>query len=278
MLSFPYFNNYLTVHLYALALALQLAVLCVMRWPLIRAWRPEKLWPGEKLAGILVLITLPFIGAFGTSNSLWLNTLFDAVPWIGLILLCALAMELHVRPQIVALVPVVLIAGFTTAEIAYGIIWRPYLLAEPLHKQTVPVQYPETVAGLKVDSATSQAFNELHRVLHSNGFREGDPIIGLYNVPGYVYMVGGVSPGSPTFFTGRNARSCVALARSRADLDRAFVLITRQLDAGLDTCMQRAGLDFPNAYRELDRVYNPYSAGPYGWHTLDEWIRILKKQ
>jgi hypothetical protein len=277
-LGFPYFNRFQTIYVYVLILVLQLAVLLGMRWPQIRAPRLAQLRPNGRFAGIAALTTLPIIGAFGTSNLLWLNALLDSVPWIALVVLSAVVIEFQVRRPSVAILPVLLVAGFTTAQIAYGIVMRPYLLAEPLFKQTVKLDFPETVIGLKVDPPTNRLFDELRRVLYSNGFRERDPVIGLYNVPGLVYLVGGVSPGIPTYFDDSNARSCRALARSRTELDRAFVLMTRELNAELATCMQTAGVDFPAAYVEVGRVYNPYSAGPYGWHTQDEWIRIFKRE
>ena len=279
ILDSPYFNRSVTFYAYVIIICFEIIILAATYHSAtpVEAWGQVARRRSDALLGIALLAALPFVGAIGTVNSIFLNAMLGIGGWFALVLVLGLLIEIRTQSRLALFVCIFLPTCFGAAQIAYGTVWKPYLLAAPLLDQTVALQQPASVAGLKVDAATAEFIAELRSMLHRGSFRQNDYILALYNAPGLVYLMGGVSPGTPTYFENEHARNCRALKTAAFDNRAVFVLATREVAPQTVACMQGAGLLFPDAFVELGRIYNPYSASSYGWRAGETWVRVFRQ-
>jgi hypothetical protein len=278
LLDSPYFNGLVTFYILVLIVCFQVIVLVATNRNGPAASGPRRVTArrSEVLPGIALLALLPFAGAFGTGNSIFLNAMFGIAAWFGLILVLGLFIKERTGSRWALALCILLPTCFVAAQVTYGTVWQPYMLATTLPNQTVTLHQPASVAGLKVDSATAEFLTELRSTLRQGSFQEQDYIIGLYNIPGLVYLAGGVSPGMPTYFGGDYARICRALAEVDFSKRSVFVLATTEAEPQIAACMHKAGLRFPEGFVELGQIYNPYSASSYGWRP-GPWVRVFRQ-
>ena len=59
--------------------------------------------------------------------------------------------------------------------------------------EAVEIAYPPTL--LKLDPPSALFFKQLKTIFSANGFKPGDDVLGLFDVPGVVHALGGRSPG-----------------------------------------------------------------------------------
>jgi hypothetical protein len=157
-------------------------------------------------------------------------------------------------------------------------VWKPYLLAASLPEQTIALEQPVSVAGLRVDPATAKFIGELRSTLRQGSYQENDYILAFYNAPGLVLFMGGVSPGRPQYMRGEHARNCRALENVELRKRPVFILTTQKIEPQTVACLQKAGLVFPGEFVELGRIYNPYSASSYGWRTNERWVTVFRQK
>ena len=278
LLNSPHFNNSATFNVYALLICLEVAVLLAIPHSAPPAPNPNNvaLQRNERLTGIAILTALPFAGAFGTANYIFLNALGDIAGWFALALVLGLMIEERTRSRFALPICTLLPACFGAWQIIYGTIFVPYALAAPLPNQTVALQQPASVKDLKVDPATAQFIAEVRSILDRGLYQKGDYIIALYNAPGLVYLMSGVSPGRPTYFSGQHSQNCSALQAVKASKRPVFVITTRGIDTETAICMRNAGLVFPDEFVELGRAHNSYSASPYSW-PLWNWVTVFRQ-
>jgi len=79
---------------------------------------------------------------------------------------------------------------------------------------------------LRVDRNTYTEVKSIHEILAANGFRSGNPVVGVDSLCGWVYLSGGSSPGVPWFFRDQSKYLKEVLARVEPDiLDTSWVWI-----------------------------------------------------
>lgn len=244
-------------------------------------WRyTEQRWPGGHWRSWVVplwLLILPLAAAFGTWNQLFVNALLESMYWMALLLLLHQLLPVPAqRLPALRLAFVALPALALAEQIAYGLVWAPYLQVENMFHQQTPltVGAPFRPIQLLLDAPTARYFQEMRTALRRAGFRLGDPVLALYDAPGLVYALGGVSPGNAWYFGGTDARNCDALAKTRLDLRRAFLLVNEQPGAGVLACMAAHGLHFPADYVLVHQSFNPYSRSPYQWRPQQDTVRV----
>jgi hypothetical protein len=210
-----------------------------------------------------MLILLPFAGAFGTTNPVYLNAAFQAPIWMAAIALALISMARRYGSQ--NLLPIVLlpIAGFATAQFINGHVLHPYALRTNLFKQDTPTEIGSPATTLLLDPPTSRFIAATREVLRSNGFKPGDDIFAFFNLPGLVFAVGGRSPVIPWYFGliyGGNPVEETYMRRAGEERRRNAWIIT-QADATLfrDHYL-RGGLDFPTHYTVIGELINPSTA------------------
>jgi hypothetical protein len=280
LLNSPYFNNWATFYTYVLIIAFQVIVLMAFyrAAPAVSTPKPATTAQGDSaLLGMALLVALPFTAAIGTANNIFLNALYDIEGWFAIILVLGVLIEERTRSRLPLALCILLPTCLGAGQLIYGMVWKPYLLAASLPEQTVTLQQPASVAGLKVDPATARFITELRSILGRGSFHENDYILAFYNAPGLVLFMGGISPGKPQYFKGQHPSNCRALENGQLTKRPVFILATQKIDVETTACLQKAGLRFPDEFVELGRVYNPYSASSYGWRAHERWVTVFQQ-
>ena len=107
---------------------------------------------------------------------------------------------------------------------------NPYRITK-LHTQT------EKIKGenVKLDKFSKLFVTEIDSILVSNGFKKGDPIIGLYKIPGLVYLLNGISPGGiiSLWDDRRNQQFLNELRNSTIDYSKSYFIVGDRLNDSL---------------------------------------------
>ena len=239
------------------------------------AKQPVAALPADQLLPVGIwLLLLPLLAAAGTYNDLRLNLVIDAAPWFGLaVLLLALP-----RPRRLPgwVVPVLLLlpVGYAAEQVVWGTLRVPYLLTGPMTAQTEPLHAAGLRGELRLDPQSVSLINQLEKVLAQAGFRPGDPLLAYYDMPGLVYLCGGVSPGATWYFRGIDARNCHALNMTQQSLSRACIMVNDTLAPEMQQCMREHGLPFPEGYRLVGEVANPYLINTYMYRQTERNIKV----
>lgn len=242
-------------------------------------------WPANTRPGLqggalaAFLLTMPFAGALGSSNPITLAASNHLGFWFAAIALLAEFGVQRTLPISAAQCLVVATSLLAFGQLVQGVIVAPYRIAEPLVWEDIPVRNSDVLSGIMVDSATSRFFARLHQLVNTDRqFSAGTPVIAAYDMPGIVYMLGGVSPGTPWYFSDsdQQTRDCDGLKSTRIPhLDRAIVITDRPLSPTLSVCLVRHGISFPDGYLQVGTVTSPYSGRtvrvylPRGVQTAD---------
>ncbi|MBH8557634.1 hypothetical protein [Hymenobacter negativus] len=208
----------------------------------------------------LWLLSLPLLAAAGTINDLRLNLLVDMAPWFGLLLILVSQVRLALLPAWVPAAMLLVPASYAAEQTIWGVLWTPYNLAATMAAQTEPLHAAGVTGPLQVDPATSAFITQLEKLLAAGGFRPGDPLLAFYDLPGVVYLCGGVSPGAAWYFPGRDARNCHALDITAQPLRKACILLNQPMGNELKACLHKHGLAFPENYRLVGTVLSSYQS------------------
>ncbi|TGE15558.1 hypothetical protein [Hymenobacter elongatus] len=223
------------------------------------------------------LIILPFVGAIGTYNNLFMNMMLDLNYWLALFCILYVSMPATVSQATLVRIIVFMVPAIVIAEqCTYGLVLAPYLQAANMLEQTVPVSFDKTPATtvLQLDPKTASFMGELEQAMQQSGFKPGMPVVALYDMPGLVYMLGGISPGNPWLFGHLDLRNCDALAKTKMDLSKAFVLVNEKPGEKMLQCMNSSGIPFPEGYTVVRRLLSPYSANQYTWRNYQDTLTV----
>ena len=187
-----------------------------------------------------------------------LNLLIDMAPWFGLLLLVLAAPRARQLPAWVPALLLLLPAGYAAEQAIWGTLWTPYNLSVPMAGQTQPLRAAGIRGQVLVDAKTAAFVAQLEKLLAEGGFRSGDPLFAFYDLPGLVYICGGVSPGVGWYFSGRDARNCHALDITSQPLGKACIILNRPMGTDLISCLREHGLVFPENYRLVGTAVSSY--------------------
>lgn len=229
--------------LYAYWVVLLLMALSVFSCALLANKRQEngKFW----LAAILLLI-LPFVGAFGTTNPIGYNAYYGLIFWFGLLLLLSLHARRCRLPPAIPMACGLFFILFVLVQIrAYFYDGSRYLYASSLLYQRHAARQFPPLRNIKLDSNTLGFLEAVHKTLRQAGYRKGDTLIPLYDLPGLVYLLEGVSPGNAWYnsYPKSVEENCagLALAGEKA-LKGAYFLVNKKIERPMRACLQRYGL------------------------------------
>jgi hypothetical protein len=227
----------------------------------------------------LWLLALPLLAAFGTVNQLFNNALLDAMYWLAVLVWLVQLLPADMRYLRSAQIVLLALPALAVAEQAtYGMLWAPYLQLENMFSQDTPltVGAPMEPARLLVDAPSAAYIKGIRTALYGAGFRAGEPILALYDAPGLVYALGGISPGNPWYpgFQNQEIRNCDALAKTHLDLHRAFILLNQTPTASIKACLAEHGLHFPADYVLVHQAMSPFSRSQYNWHSYEDTMQV----
>jgi hypothetical protein len=158
----------------------------------------------------------------------------------------------------------------------FGFLLHPYRLAGSLFEQTTPAPSQSKLSGLLLDKETAKLVNNMQQTLMQGGFRQGDPIVALYELPGLVYSVGGRSVGVAWFRVFMQNVACTALDRLTVERpERLFlVVVGKQPDLTPRTsqCLKAQNTPYPEDFSKLGVVHDH----DRGWWDLSD-LHVFKR-
>lgn len=219
----------------------------------------------EKKLVFLYLVFLPFIGAFGTNTGVIEKSLSQAITWFAALIILFIQIQskleffnLQLRQVIVAGM-FVFVSLFSALQIVYGYVLHPYHLPTNLLHQTYELDNVQRLDGIMVDLESKRFYERLNEtIIEHSDFSYGDPIIGLFNMPGFVYAVGGISP-NVTFFTSKveMVETCKLLEFAQIELDNPIILANTEIE--VHNCLSNLNIHYPEDYRLVETLDVPYT-------------------
>ena len=245
-----------------------LAVLTIAsRFFVLEAGRncPPGRWRIFLAAGLF--IALPYIGAFGTNNDIHRNCLYQLAPWFVIAALLTAELGRIWRTPWPSRLTALLLASVATSQFYHGYSVAPYRVAGGRSQQTVPTLVGEPATPLRLDPGTHAFITIARRSLHENGFKPGGDLLVLFDLPGFVFAMGGVSPGHPWYFYGDPHSLALDLMRLNfiepGRRKRAFIVRNGFLDDSL-LLLRQAGLNFPHGYERITPpMTSPFTGLPF---------------
>ena len=208
-----------------------------------------------------LLVILPFAGAFGSTNPLYLNSSLQAPLWFAAATLPLLTGG-RLAPISAGLL-LVACSGIATAQLFNGQIAHPYGMTSDLRTQNTTTTIGHSGSVLLLDKPTSQFIHTTREILKKNGFQPGGDIFAFFNLPGLVYAVGGRSPIIPWYFGriyGNNPVEEIYI-RNAGAMRRARAWVITQADApNFRQHYLNADFNFPDGYIEVGALINPATA------------------
>jgi hypothetical protein len=212
-----------------------------------------------------VLGSLAIACAVGTNNPLLTQFIRHmAFIFAALALLTALLGLAGKQPAFAPSVCAV-VAILMTAQLYVTVLLYPYRLARPASDQSVALEKPVFLKGLKVDPAT-YAF--IDKLVSDARLALGDtrnlPMLSMFDIPGVVYLLDGVSVGSPWLLAGPHMveTSCRQVAADPLSREKlGLIALDRDvLPAEIVACLRGRGIDL-SSYRELTPIDLPSENG-----------------
>lgn len=213
----------------------------------------------------VLLLSLPFIGLFGTSNPIGYNAHYGLIFWFALLILLSRQALRNARSVMLPVLCGFLYSVFVLAQVGfYFYDSNRYLYPAflPYH-QTGMGEYA-AVRNLKVDPMTYEFVTNVHTALTRAGFQPGDRLIPLYDLPGLVYLLGATSPGIAWYNSYPQAmgENCAGLAMTGPKKLRAtYFLVNKPVDAVMEHCLQAQGVRLGESHRMVAQV--PYPFAPF---------------
>ena len=209
----------------------------------------------------VILVILPFAGAFGSTNPLYLNSSLQAPLWFAAAALPLLAGgRLGLFSTGLLLVAC---SGIATAQLFNGQIAHPYSMTSDLRTQTTPTSIGQSGSVLLLDAPNAHFIQATQEILKKNGFQPGGDIFAFFNLPGLVYAVGGRSPIIPWYFGRIYVNNPVEeiYIRNAGPQRRAHAWVITQADApDFRQHYLNADFNFPDGYVEVGALKNPATA------------------
>lgn len=258
-LNWPWRNAYF----YIIIICLQLSIIFSGIYPKVLA-HLKKIKLDYKISLILLLMLVtPFIGAFGTANPIFLNSLGHAAPWFVVIIIFSIFLFRYYNTKLVLVFFVLVPSLFTTSQIIDGNLFIPYYSIFNKNKsnffeQTEKVEEIGLMEGVFVDKKTKKFLIELNNILEENKFRKGYPIFG-FHMPGVIYLMEGVSPGVPYYFN--KDRDINAIQGAEIENQPPVIMVTEEspINPALLKTIREKGIIFPEDYLLQGEVYFPNS-------------------
>ncbi len=214
----------------------------------------------QQCAWIVVLLTLPLVCSFGSTNTPYVSALHSTVFWVAGLLLAAGQIGMNLGVPWFTSGVAILLSLCAAGQIFSGQFLRPYMYQPSIWRQTeaVAIGYPSTT--LRVDPALARFIRDVRATLVENGYSPGDDVFGFFNLPGVIFAVGAKEPGAPWYYgtwyhqddTDGGKLRRVPLERRK----RAWI-VTQADVRPFRSHFLECGIDFPDGYTMIGRTINP---------------------
>lgn len=135
----------------------------------------------------IILFFTPFFSAFGTGNTLIYNSIYLLPCWSAFLVCFNSLFNIELKRFFLSLFL------FSSCYFFYF-----HYVAHPYRQLPLTVQNKKVLnKGIFLDDHTSTNIKKLKQKLLNIGFKEGDPIIAIYKLPGLIYLLDAISPLTP---------------------------------------------------------------------------------
>jgi hypothetical protein len=217
---------------------------------------------------IFVLISMPFVGAIGTNNNLWIqSSLFFYFTFLSGFLLWLLNSDygkIRLKASLVMLATLILTLGSLTTSIN-----NPYRQITPLQENNLELTANNRVDNLKVSKEVFISINSMYKQLNKIGFKPNTPIIDFTGQsPTTLFLAGAYPLGDTWLLGGYQGSDQFALGKlSKIDcnlLSKAWLLIEKGGPRSLNhsKLLSELGLNLSD-YTAVGKWNTPRGAGGY---------------
>lgn len=206
---------------------------------------------------LLWFLIFPFVAAFGTAIPLQMSTMSYSLPIVAGIGLLILLSELSLRFKVVisALVTALLLSQYSYVQFFLNRL--PHGFQGCITEQTEYL--PQE--GIYVSKSVKTFISNLNAMLCQAGYKKGDAIIALTDMPGVVYLLKGTSPSTHWYFSKNTTRqpdaarnlNCYHLQHINYETPN-YLLILDHTDTDILDCVK----GFPEHFNYLGKEFSPY--------------------
>jgi hypothetical protein len=213
-------------------------------------------------AAVAMVAVLPAIGAFGTNNPLLTQFIRHMGPLFAALAMLFAFLAFAGNKRHLAPIACAVVAVYAVAQLTVTVLYQPYRLPRPALEQTVVLEAPPHMRGLKVDPETAEFVRALlaesERVAGGMG---GKPMLAMFDIPGVPYILDARPVGYPWHVPGTEPVICDRM-RADAAMAKQTVLIAldrEEVSRSLIECLGQAGIDI-SRFKERARIAIPYPA------------------
>lgn len=267
----PTFVSWTLVYLACLLLMLPVTLAALL---FARRGEADASDPVESLGLLLFLAAMPFVNLLGTNVPIIVRLFSHVLPLFAA--LAVLTLDLRERAGLIAFErrAVALLAIVTTLAVVEHQVRRPYGLPQPIWAQT---ERNEALPAVRVDVASATFLDRVAGAMREAGWRRGDPIVAFDYMPGLVFLLGGVSPGSNLYMFDKPELNCFQL--NRVQFERPpWVILGEPMAHEQQECLR--SIRYPSAYRSLRAIPNPYESvyGGFGRSGLSHVLLFAPRE
>ena len=214
----------------------------------------------QQAAWVAVMLTLPLVSSFGSTNTVYVSALHQTVYWVAGLLLVADRIAAAFAAPWFKFGFAALLCLAAAGHVFSGHFLRPYMYQASLWRQTeaCDIGFPPT--RLKIDPVLAAFIRKVRTDLDANGYRPGDDVFGFFNLPGVIFSIGAKEPGAPWYFgTWYHQENIDELKLERVPLKRRQdAWIVTQADVSrFRQQFLKCDIDFPDGYRKIGTTTNP---------------------
>ncbi len=229
-----------------------LAITVAMALPISKATLKSGFIPG-----FLLLLIAPVIPSVGTYNDLmgFMSSNFGAVVYRHRIWCFH-----HVAPierTVSGISVAVSIVHFLSISLRQCLYFERYESGQ-LNLQTYSTSELAPLSGIQLDKDTIDFISKSAAILKRNGFKPGDQLLSLYDLPGLVYALQGVSPGIPWYISWpqddhMNAHYLLTSNLSPAQKLYLIVVVPEGPSIGTEArnALETKGFSFPRDFSKI---------------------------
>lgn len=219
---------------------------------------------------ILILISVPIIGAIGTSVPIMGGVIEAIAGWpIAVLLLnhyLADCLKNNLYNLLTAYLMIVISAQLITSKVIF-----PERLDNGLFDQNTPLAIGNPPTVLQIDSKMAKFLISLKDIINKNPQTKNEKyILSFCDMPGFVFFLGKRSPGTPWFDGIVKSYNQFILERTDPSLIRESIILT---NPEKDRCMpdlKEFGIDFPKNYSLVGNLEYPQ----LWWNVKKEMIPV----
>ncbi|HEY9713105.1 MAG TPA: hypothetical protein V6C72_06525 [Chroococcales cyanobacterium] len=213
------------------------------------------------LLAAIYLFLIPVFTSLGTDSPMPWHMLSNFGPICLSAATLGAIMTKRSKNQIYSATTFIGLSLFSAAQFVQGFVCYPDELTGTIFDQTTATELPY-LSGIKLDPGTAEFMEHSYELLLKAGFRQGDPLLAVYDCPGLVYAAGGRSLFVAWYTRVQQLRISHEFDKaSRVNFARIFLLVDRpdgEMPEEMKISLNHVGINYPDDFRLLGITKCPY--------------------